>query len=640
MGRAIGRPIRVDPTTLNKEIGYYASILVEIDLSLSIPTKISVETKYCKFEQDIRISKLPKFCSHCKTVGHWVIECRLKRKEKIQGERPQVIQKQKWRYTPKIPQVQTAGGFDICFPDINNKDSAKSQIHEELLSEGEEVDAFITPINSYFVMQLKTGYNGTLESTSDFPALSVGKLIEVGTSIPPPTCASSYTSHNDSSSGAPILSTAANDIFTAQVLSNFSTSNMDGWKVIARKTTTPKKDSNSSMVNNSEPKVRVTSRGIKGLYLPGMCQMIIHNSTNTAKGNIWLFWHSSLTKPVVISSSNQVKVGHVLVTGIHAACLTVDRRQLWGELQDISEMNLPWMIIGDFNVALSCDEKASGRRPLRISIQEFRDCMESCNLIQATRTRIKFSWCNNRDGKKRILCDLDKAFYNTKCLDNFEGWCYKVGVRGTSDHGALFGFVVNTKKPVNAPFRYQSVWSSHPYFLKLIKDSWNVEIAGNPAFSFLAKLKRLKQILKKWNWEVFGDLRITFKKTEDEVLAVSLLSDNDPENIELLNNLVTARGKHEVASQQYNELLRAKSRVKWVQIGDVLVEHYKKKFQAQELLISEEILDVIPKILTEEDKLFLDATPSAMEIKEAVYGMDANSAPGHDGFPDSFYKYA
>lgn len=172
--------------------------------------------------------------------------------------------------------------------------------------------------------------------------------------------------------------------------------------------------------------------------------MVIHNSTDTAKRNIWLFRHSSLTKPVFISSSNQaitVKVGDVMVTGIHAVFLTVDRRQLWEKLQDISEMNLPWMIIGDFNVVLSCDEKAGGRRPLKISIQEFRDFLESCNLIQATRTGIKFSWCNNRDGKKRILCDLDKAFYNTKWFDKFEGWCYKVGVRGTSDIN-LFGLLI------------------------------------------------------------------------------------------------------------------------------------------------------------------------------------------------------
>ncbi|XP_026429281.1 uncharacterized protein LOC113325274 [Papaver somniferum] len=382
----------------------------------------------------------------------------------------------------------------------------------------------------------------------------------------------------------------------------------------------------------AEPKIKVSSSAIKSLNLPGMSKMIIHNSSHTTKGNIWLFWNSSLSKPVVVSSSSQaitVKVGDVMVTGIHAACITVDRRDLWEELMDISQMNYPWMIIGDFNVLLIYEEKVGGRRQLRVSMQDFRDCLESCNLIQATRNGIKFSWCNNRAGKKRILCDLDKAFYNLKWLEKFDGWSYKVGVTSTSDHGPLFGYVVNIGKPVNAPFKYQPIWASHPGFLEVIKDAWNEPIS-------------------------------------------------DPKNIEILNNLVIARGRQEIASQQYNELMRDKARVKWIkegganttffhatiklrqsqnnitelestegnviteqsQIASILVEHYKKKFEEQSVIIHEEILETIPKILIEEDNFFLDVTPTAIEVKEAVYRMNANSAPGPDGFPGSFYKFS
>ncbi|XP_026442771.1 uncharacterized protein LOC113342429 [Papaver somniferum] len=196
-------------------------------------------------------------------------------------------------------------------------------------------------------------------------------------------------------------------------------------------------------------------------------------------------------------------------------------------------------------------------------MQEFKDYLESCNLVQAPKSGIQFSWCNNRVGKKRILRDLDKAFFNIQWLEKYEGWSYKVNARGTSDHGALLGGVVNIAKPKNIPFKYQPVWTTHPEFIKLIQESWEEECNGNPAFSFICKLKRLKNILKKWNWEVFGDLRIKVKTTEEKVLAASLESDEDPENIELLNKLVTARAEHDLASQQYNELMRMKSRIQW-----------------------------------------------------------------------------
>ncbi|XP_026378670.1 uncharacterized protein LOC113273117 [Papaver somniferum] len=72
MGKAMGRPIKVDETTLNKEAGYYASVQVEMDLAKAIPSKIWVESKYGGIEQSIQIPKLPKYCNHCNVLGHHV----------------------------------------------------------------------------------------------------------------------------------------------------------------------------------------------------------------------------------------------------------------------------------------------------------------------------------------------------------------------------------------------------------------------------------------------------------------------------------------------------------------------------------------------------------------------------------------
>ncbi|XP_026383637.1 uncharacterized protein LOC113279146 [Papaver somniferum] len=78
MGSKLGRAIKVDEITLKREIGYYASVLGEIDLTKYIPSKVIVESKYGKFEHVIQLSKMPKFCHHCKIVGHLTAECRAK----------------------------------------------------------------------------------------------------------------------------------------------------------------------------------------------------------------------------------------------------------------------------------------------------------------------------------------------------------------------------------------------------------------------------------------------------------------------------------------------------------------------------------------------------------------------------------
>ncbi|XP_026377791.1 uncharacterized protein LOC113272102 [Papaver somniferum] len=357
--------------------------------------------------------------------------------------------------------------------------------------------------------------------------------------------------------------------------------------------------------------------------------------------------------------------------------------------KDLEELNDPF-VNGLFNnekefseetlekFIIAYDEKKGGRRTLRVSVQDFRECLDLCKLMQAARTGIQFSWCNNRAWKKRILCDLDKAFINVKWMEVYEVWSYKVGVRGVSEHGALFGSVIGIPKPLNIPFRYQDVWTTHPDFLNLIQHSWSEPCEGNPAFQFIFKLKRFKQRVKQWNWNVFGDLRKKVQTTEEDVMKASLLSDADPENINLLNDLVTAWGRNELSAQQYNTLMHAKSRIKWVKeggantaffranmrirqtqnviveledkdrnvvidqkvIANMLVEQFQNKFKKQPVHFSEDIFKVIPKVLTTKDNDIMDVVPSCEEIKKVVFGMDANSSPGPDGFLGSFYKFA
>lgn len=91
IGKAIGRPIQVDETTLKREIGYYASVMVEVDLLKEIPDKIWIGTKYGGFYQDIKIPKVPKFCGHCKIVGHIESDCRVSRIDVNKPEEGEIV---------------------------------------------------------------------------------------------------------------------------------------------------------------------------------------------------------------------------------------------------------------------------------------------------------------------------------------------------------------------------------------------------------------------------------------------------------------------------------------------------------------------------------------------------------------------
>lgn len=48
IARGVGNPIRIDPATLEYKYGFYARVMVEIDFSYDLPTKIAIEREgYC-----------------------------------------------------------------------------------------------------------------------------------------------------------------------------------------------------------------------------------------------------------------------------------------------------------------------------------------------------------------------------------------------------------------------------------------------------------------------------------------------------------------------------------------------------------------------------------------------------------------
>ncbi|KAF9619827.1 hypothetical protein IFM89_009578, partial [Coptis chinensis] len=76
IARGLGNPVGVDKHTLKQDFGFFALVLVEIDLATPIHGKILVEEGEGKsFFQEVEVDKLPKFCPHYKVVGHIMAEC-------------------------------------------------------------------------------------------------------------------------------------------------------------------------------------------------------------------------------------------------------------------------------------------------------------------------------------------------------------------------------------------------------------------------------------------------------------------------------------------------------------------------------------------------------------------------------------
>ncbi|KAF9625204.1 hypothetical protein IFM89_020438 [Coptis chinensis] len=219
-------------------------------------------------------------------------------------------------------------------------------------------------------------------------------------------------------------------------------------------------------------------------------------------------------------NDNIMEVDGVLLSIIHAHCSYVNRRQLWMDLHQFSLMNLPWLILGDFNAYLSYSDKQGGHRPSIAAMSDFRDFIGSNHLMEAPCKGFHFSWWNKQVGRLKILGKLDRMFFNILWSSKYPGWNYKVCNRLCSDHSPIVGRSVDIPRPKNVPFKFFNMWCSQPSFRDKVKAIWDVPLAGHSIYILTQKLKRLKSALKVWNREIFGNIKF---QVEEESKSLELM---------------------------------------------------------------------------------------------------------------------
>lgn len=107
---SIGTLIRIDLATLNKSIGLYARVLIEVDLASNPPIEILVErVNGDSLLIGLEYEKFHNICSGCGSIGHLLQNCRISHDEPEQAKmhgrsRSRHHQKKsrvKSRYVPK-----------------------------------------------------------------------------------------------------------------------------------------------------------------------------------------------------------------------------------------------------------------------------------------------------------------------------------------------------------------------------------------------------------------------------------------------------------------------------------------------------------------------------------------------------------
>lgn len=436
------------------------------------------------------------------------------------------------------------------------------------------------------------------------------------------------------------------------------------------------------LVAISEPRIKISraSQVARRIDLTS----VIGNNGEFSK--IWLFHSPELCIEVVESHLQYLTVAYkenssiiMFLTIVYASCNADGRRVLFDSLMGFSQnVNVPWLIGGDFNCVVTPEEKMGGNLSLSSSMTDFQGFISAVGLTDVGFIGPKFTWTNNQIGASNIRARLDRVLVNPLWIQSSNNLIVRHLSRGPSDHSPLLVQMnMLGKNTTPGRFIYQQMWHMHAGFFDFVKEQWHrgTHCEAHPFYILQKKLSDLKTALKIWNKEIFGDVIQAKIEASSQIERAQAVFDEHP-TLENKDKLQKANAHMRSILAREEVFWYQKSRIQWLSCGDKNTQffhHYTKVkrqksyvhrlmmndawVENQELLFSGAVeyfknlltsedhdtesllLDMVPQLIMEEHNQRLCELPTADEIKTAVFNLSGNSAPGPDGFSGSFFTF-
>ncbi|XP_060177887.1 uncharacterized protein LOC132607827 [Lycium barbarum] len=175
-----------------------------------------------------------------------------------------------------------------------------------------------------------------------------------------------------------------------------------------------------SIIALMEPFLHV--RNIQG-FRSRLGMRYAHHNCN---GKIWFFRNDNIDVEVIQDTDQQITVKLnfqednkiLMTTMIYAKCESLERISLWHNLYNLADqMEVPWLVGGDFNVIMHEDEKIGGLPVYPDEYEDFAFCVNSSELFEVSFKGILFTWWNGRTGRYCIFKRLDRMLTKSKLQD-------------------------------------------------------------------------------------------------------------------------------------------------------------------------------------------------------------------------------
>lgn len=213
------------------------------------------------------------------------------------------------------------------------------------------------------------------------------------------------------------------------------------------------------------------------------------------------------------------------LVNVYASNEAVARRVLWEELLVLKAgCNAPWCIAGDFNEIRVISERVGCLR-LERGMMEFSKFCNNMELIDLPMLGRKYTWTNYQN--HAIHSRLDRFLVSQHWLEKYNILQWGLP-RPISDHCPVT-ITDDSKDWGPKPFKFMDIWLSNPKCMTLAKETWNeVQVVGWAGFILVQKLKAIKDRLKIWNKEEFGDVNSALQDNEAKLHQLDMVAEGRP----------------------------------------------------------------------------------------------------------------
>ena len=234
---------------------------------------------------------------------------------------------------------------------------------------------------------------------------------------------------------------------------------------------------------------------------PSFCYGVDANET---RGGLVLFCWGPYVVDVIERSDHFLLCKISEINGQEWHCLFLygvphlsHRRTLWIHLQHLLCRYDKLLIIGDINQLDQYADKLGGSDPIG-GWEEFISWKMSLNLQDIPFSGPRFTWTNNRDEAQLIMERLDRGYASTAWLQLFPQTMIRNLPIIHSDHGPILLQATPTSTSARRPYQLENWCLRFNEVCLMVKEVWDLYIAGSLAYVVSRRLDILRKKIKVW----------------------------------------------------------------------------------------------------------------------------------------------